>query len=237
MIDYQKYWDELDNPLHVDNTEEFYESYAKEILFYLGDRSSMVDTGCGSGDVLLRLKDSFDRIYAVDFSENMLNLAKDKFKDLSANHISFHVANMLNIDEFVKEPVDVIYNNAVLQYITEEDTINFLKKAKALLKKGGRVVLMNVPSVEYKDLFQLEFYRTTEYMSFKEITKRFLALKWINKKAKLKDKNFHYDDGIGYWYRPKFFHEIAEELGFKCQIFNSATMHYRYRFHVILDLK
>ena len=236
MINYQKYWDELDNALHVDTSEEFFQSYAAEVLFYIGNRSTMVDTGCGSGEVLLRLKDHFDKIYAIDFSKNMLNQAKKKFTEKDQN-ISFHVANMLNIDDVVKEPVDVIYNNAVLQYICEDETKKFLEKSKSLLKPGGRIVLMNVPSVEYKDLFQLEFFRTPGYMSFEEMIKRYLALKWGNFKGKLKNSSFQFDDGIGYWFDPTFFHKIADELGLKCQIFNSATMYYRYRFHAVLDLK
>ena len=236
MTYYQKYWDKFKDPMHVIENDAFYQSYIDEIRFYLGEKNTIVDTGCGRGEIIVRLADYYDKIYAIDFTYNMLDQAKALFEGKRSNHVEFIKANMLDIDQVLKEKVDVIYNNQVIQYLTEEEIESFVKKSKALLNDEGRIVLMHIPNLECKNLFQIEFYRTTKLDSINNIVKRKIALNLNNFKSKLFKKDYHYDDGIGYWFYPTLFYEIADRLGLDCQVYGPRILGYRYRFHVVLEL-
>lgn len=70
----------------------------------------------------------------VDYSESMLNKAREKFKD-----IPFIFGNLNNRLEFENEYFDGIVSNNVLAYVKD---LNFtLREFHRVLKPGGKIVL------------------------------------------------------------------------------------------------
>ncbi len=62
-----------------------YESEAKVFIEKLGDsetkKLTAIDIGCGTGAFSIHASKYFDKIYAVDVSEEMLEIAKSKAND------------------------------------------------------------------------------------------------------------------------------------------------------------
>lgn len=98
----------------------------------------ILDIGCGTGNYTRLLKDRFPfaEIKAVDISEEMIALAKDKLHD---KRIEFIVRDAETID--FDENFDLITSNVSLQWF--EDLEGTLGKYKNLLKRNG-VILFSI---------------------------------------------------------------------------------------------
>lgn len=101
-----------------------------------------LDISCGTGSMALRLARLGIDMTAVDLSEHMIDIARDKA--LSENLIiDFSVGNMVNYSS--EKEFDVIINlHDGLNYLLETADIEiFLKNTYALLKPGG-ILLFDV---------------------------------------------------------------------------------------------
>lgn len=92
----------------------------------------ILDIGCGTGNYtrLLKMKFPQARIMAVDISEEMINVAREKFWDSS---IEFVIADGETID--LDGQFDLISSNAAFQWFA--DLERALSRYKGHLKKGG----------------------------------------------------------------------------------------------------
>lgn len=96
-----------------------YDKWAKLIRDRLIQHNSMnnlLEIGCGTGEILNRLKKDF-KVSGIDKSESMILLAKKKFDD-----IELYVLNMLDLKE--EEKYDAVVSNF--------DTLNYLKNLEEL---------------------------------------------------------------------------------------------------------
>lgn len=100
---------------------------------------SILDAGCGMGQVSLKLTQLGHNLDLCDISSEMLSLAKNEFDaaNLTAN---FHHIAVQDLDESHTGKYDVIVFHAVLEWLKNpEDIIAELKKR---LKPGGYISLM-----------------------------------------------------------------------------------------------
>jgi len=97
--------------------------------------ADILEIGCGTGNYTTLLKDRFPRsdITAVDISEDMLDVAKEKFE---ASDIDFITADAEDLS--LKKEFDLITSNACLQWFDNLD--GALAKLKKLLRKDGRIL-------------------------------------------------------------------------------------------------
>ena len=101
-----------------------------------------LDISCGTGSMALRLAHLGIDMTAVDLSEHMIDIARDKALTEKLN-IDFSIGNMVNYSS--KKEFDVIINlHDGLNYLLETSDIElFLKNTYALLKPGG-ILLFDV---------------------------------------------------------------------------------------------
>lgn len=94
--------------------------------------NKVLDIGCGTGNYTGLLKDRFPvaHIKALDISEEMVRIAKEKLK---SDRIEFIIADGETID--LKQEFDLISSNVSLQWF--EDIRGTLTKYKKLLIKDG----------------------------------------------------------------------------------------------------
>ncbi|MEM6343456.1 MAG: methyltransferase domain-containing protein [Bacteroidota bacterium] len=117
-----------------DGSHGFVSKFGEGIYSYLqpqvGER--ILDLGCGTGDLALKIKEAGAEVFGVDNSPEMIAQAKEKYPDLD-----FAVADGRTLG-FTKE-FDAIFSNAVLHWIPEYEAV--IEQMSQALKAGGRIVL------------------------------------------------------------------------------------------------
>jgi trans-aconitate 2-methyltransferase len=94
----------------------------------------VLDAGCGSGELTAELANRVPRgrVYAVDASPRMVELASERLGDRAT------VWRQDLLDLEVPEPVDLIFSAATFHWIADHDRL--FARLHAALKPGGRLV-------------------------------------------------------------------------------------------------
>lgn len=122
------------NPALYDTSHGFVSRYGQEVLSYLHPQpgESILDLGCGTGDLTNEIFLSGANVTGIDSSAEMIMRARSKFPKIEFQQMD---ARQLEFDiEF-----DAIFSNAVLHWIPEKEMV--IKGMNLLLRKNGRVVL------------------------------------------------------------------------------------------------
>ena len=107
------------------------------LLIEMGDISSkatILELGCGPGDVSNQLAKFADRVVGIDFSEKMINVAKSRFAD-----IEFQTADAEQ-QPFSDNSFDVVVSNYTAHHFARPQQV--FEEAKRVLKPNGRVVVV-----------------------------------------------------------------------------------------------
>jgi trans-aconitate 2-methyltransferase len=94
----------------------------------------VLDAGCGTGEVTAALAARVPdgRVYAVDGSPRMVELARRRLGDGA----TVWVSDLLELE--VPEPVDVIFSTATFHWIGDHERL--FERLRAALRPGGRLV-------------------------------------------------------------------------------------------------
>lgn len=123
-----KYWSKFyDN--NINKTRDLDLKISKEILSKIPFQT-VLEIGCGTGKNTFWLCEKALYITAVDFSLEMLTIAKNKLK---SSHVNFIEADITKPWKFITNPVDLITINLVLEHIENLDFVfnnvsKYLKK-------------------------------------------------------------------------------------------------------------
>jgi ubiquinone/menaquinone biosynthesis C-methylase UbiE len=96
----------------------------------------VLDIGCGTGWMTLKLAPKTKKIIGIDFSQEMIRRAKEKLNG-SFQNVSFKVMDGRNL-RFEKETFDIVL--AVGTFGLTKDLTPFFKEARRVLKKGGAFI-------------------------------------------------------------------------------------------------
>jgi SAM-dependent methyltransferase len=116
----------------------------------------VADFGCGPGKILPFLAQRFRRVYAYDFSDRLLEIARKRCKGLQ--NVVIQNADLSQRNDQIPRMDFAISLNAVIMPDTEV-RLKFLRGIASHLKSGGHL-LLDVPSFE--SLFYSAF-RETEW--------------------------------------------------------------------------
>ncbi|MBC7866612.1 MAG: class I SAM-dependent methyltransferase [Gloeobacteraceae cyanobacterium ES-bin-316] len=105
----------------------------KEILEHI-HFSRVLELGCGTGKNTAWLIQRADSVIGVDFSENMLEKARE---NVSNEKVQFVQADINQSWDFLKEPVSLVTCSLVLEHIKNIEPV--FEKAFASLAPGGHL--------------------------------------------------------------------------------------------------
>ena len=187
-----------DNVQNEDNPiRKGYSSLMKWVKKKTEESNILVDLGCGTGNTSIQIK-SNKKIYCVDISQNMLNIAKNKLKN--NDDVVFIKNDLLGFfDDFQNDKqIDTIISTYAIHHLTQDEKHILFEKIFNFLPKDGKVIfgdLMfesreyeNKMKSKYPDLvedFDDEHYwyindesKKLELLGFKVEIKKFSDLSW-----------------------------------------------------------
>lgn len=111
---------------------------------FIDDEISLLEVGCGTGSLALKLALENRKIEAIDFDGKMIKKAKEKNNDSS---IVFQQMNMLDIsEEFSKKNFELVscFGNTIVHLSSLEAIKIFCKSAFEVLKSNGVLLIQIV---------------------------------------------------------------------------------------------
>ncbi|PRR80571.1 Mg-protoporphyrin IX methyl transferase [Clostridium liquoris] len=105
------------------------------------ENSNILDVGTGTGVLIKYLLNTNPRkIVAVDISENMISVAREKYKD---TRIRFIVKDIM---EYNEEKFDYVFLYSVYPHFKDKDAI--FKHLSGLMNTAGRIIIAHSESKE-----------------------------------------------------------------------------------------
>ncbi len=113
----------------------------QERNFYVIDKvkllkiKSLIDVGCGTGDLSFDASKIVRESVGIDFSKNMISLAKKKFKK---KNLKYFNANFFEFN--IRQRFDCLSANGFIEYLSLKDIEKFIKFSKKIVKKNKYIV-------------------------------------------------------------------------------------------------
>lgn len=111
---------------------------------FLRPEMAVADIGCGTGFLTAALAPLVKRVYAVDASPSMLEIARKNLSQL--DNIEFHEADGLALP-FPDESLDAIFANMYLHHMP--DPLVAIQEMVRVLRPAGRLVITDLDSHSY----------------------------------------------------------------------------------------
>ncbi|MCG7991666.1 MAG: class I SAM-dependent methyltransferase [Candidatus Thiodiazotropha lotti] len=96
----------------------------KELLALMDHGLSVIEIGCGTGDLIFQSASKIQSGYGVDLDRDMINYAEGKRREKQLNHITFECINALNLSDI---KCDIATSTLCLHELCEKDACNLLK--------------------------------------------------------------------------------------------------------------
>lgn len=109
---------------------------------FIGDKrfKKVLDMPSGSGEITLPLLSQFDELHLMDFSSNMISLAKDMVPNQDKEKVQFFNKDFYSHD-FQGQQYDLIVSLGILAHI--ENPFQYLEQISNLVAPGGWLILQN----------------------------------------------------------------------------------------------
>lgn len=217
---WNRFWSGKRCPLHFSASAEHYDNYADElkVLFRKGGYDRVLELACGTGVFYERLGfDAAAGYKGIDLSESMLEEFRKLHPDVVLQRTSAH-------DYLDENKYDLIYSNALVQYLDKRMLRSHFLNAEKMLSEGGEIIDASVPWRIHSRAFGMKKL-TPPYHSLNKAALKSTVAWMLHITGIKQDKN-------GNWYTPRQVAKMAEEFGLVAEFFGS--MHYPYRFHVVL---
>lgn len=147
--------------IYDDEMEGFrdYESEAQGFVDKLGisdtEQLTAVDIGCGTGAFSIHASRFFKKVYAVDVSDEMLNIAKLKAKMGMVDTVEFCKSGFLRFQP--EKKVDVVFTKWAFHHLPDFWKQAALLNMNSMLKLGGKLFIS-----DFIFKFDPEFVNNTE---------------------------------------------------------------------------
>lgn len=122
---------------------------------------TIVDLGCGTGEITLRLATPYRRLFGVDFSANMLAIAEQKSLERRA-HVTWVKQDIRSLSGFSQVDLVISYCDVINYIVDKADVQRVFKKVYHSLSPNG-LFIFDVHSLAHvKNNLQEETFAYTE---------------------------------------------------------------------------
>ncbi len=226
---WSKYWSDKKCGGHRSSREDFLYNEAKEKMLHLNGGKSLLDFGCGSGDLLFYFAPYYENIVGTDFSSSMLNEAKKRLNRTNHNNIQLLLADEKTIWNKLYFKFDCIITSQVLQYFTKKQIDNFIFMSSKYLNEDGKIILFDIIDPKLYILWKIGFFGKDFR---KQCASRLLGYIYMRLSNFIKRKPA---DVIGYAYSQDVIESIA--INHNLQVNFVKSIYYEYRYHAIIKFK
>jgi len=103
----------------------------------ISSRHKVLDIGCGTGCLTLKLAGKVDHITGIDLSLQKIEVARRKLTQMNPGNVTFELGSSDDIGRYGENVFDVVYLNAVFHWINDkEEALDNIYRA---LKPGGKL--------------------------------------------------------------------------------------------------
>ncbi len=120
------------------------------ILKYTNDGESLLETGCGSGDLSAYLANNERIVSICDFSENILNQTIERFKVSKIKLFGAHIVDITKKFPFEDNEFDVVWSSGVLEQWEDSEMLEVLKESVRVSKRCVISLIPNKKSIAYR---------------------------------------------------------------------------------------
>ncbi len=131
-----EYWDRLSGKYDqfIDKRIRNYDEIVDRIAQDVEGSANILEMGAGTALIALKITSKFRHVDAVDISERMIDIARDKARKAGANNIDFHVCSCYELPFSDNDYDAVIISN----------TLHIMKHPEKALAEAGRLLKDNV---------------------------------------------------------------------------------------------
>lgn len=212
---------------HRSSAEEFLAMEAREKLFHLNGGKTILDFGCGAGELLVYYASEYEKTIGVDFSPSMLDEASKRIKERKCKNTTLILADDKTVWKKLDSSFDRITAAGVFQYLTYQEIDQFISNASDYLNEGGKIVLFDLLDPRLYPLWRIGLF-TEDKSCWKFFCKTVSTVRnTISASLNNKPRNI-----LGYSHNPETIKKIANRNGFKMICVQS--MYYEYKYHAII---
>ena len=133
MLDNKHHW--YDGKFYDKFIAPNQDSITRIIGSMIGENCRLVDIGCGTGRMILKLADKCERLVGVDLSMKNISVALSKLNQANKNNLEFIHGNAGDLSGQIKERFDFATLSYVIHEMPEEERIQVLNEAKKIADK------------------------------------------------------------------------------------------------------
>ena len=102
-------------------------------------KGNFLDVGCGTGELVVEAASKFKKAVGIDFAESMINSAHKNIEGSRFENIEFIRDSIF--DHKFNEKFELISANGFIEYISDDELVEFLRIAFEILDENGLLVL------------------------------------------------------------------------------------------------
>lgn len=114
--------------------------YVLEVIRRREDVRRFLDIGCGSGELVCDVAALGIQAEGVDFAPEMVELGRGLARQRRLENAVFACASVFD-HEPADRPLDVVSANGFIEYVSREELLGFLARARSWLAPGGSLVM------------------------------------------------------------------------------------------------
>ncbi len=143
MSDAEKFWDKSAEKYSKSKISDLasYEKKLAETQSLFEPHMRVLEFGCGTGSTAIEHAPHVKHIDAIDISENMLEIGREKARVAGINNIAF-TRNTLSEFKAAESSFDVVLGLSILHLLPNRDAV--LKEVSRVLRPGGYFVSSTV---------------------------------------------------------------------------------------------
>lgn len=142
--------------------------YLKKYLTEINSKDKVLDVGCGAGRFTFRFAQEAEEVVGIDTSNEGILFCQKEAKKNKINNVAFVVADASSLF-FKNNLFDKIFSITCLQHITtRKEFMNAVKELMRVLKKGGKIILLECATDKRKDKYVNSFPKEFWFETFRK---------------------------------------------------------------------